>query len=85
MENLNNHFHREDFSSIDHFIPRRMEEVSASGEAYDSRYPLGKVDLDMSSVGRPNLESHVFHGFGSSPARFEEDFRPRASLRAMFK
>ena len=41
----------------------------------------GKVDLHMSSVGWPNLESHVFHGFGSSPARFGEDFRPRASLR----
>ena len=37
---------------------------------------MGKVDLHMSSVGWPNLESHVFHGFGTSPARFGEDFAP---------
>ena len=85
MENPDNHFHREDFSSIDHLIPRRMEEVSASGEAYNSRNPLGKVDFDMSSVSGPTPESHVCHGFGRSPARFGEDFRPRASLCAMFK
>ena len=62
-----------------------MELVSASGEAYNSRYPVGKADLDMSIVGEPNLESHVFHGFGSSPASFGQDFRSRSSLRAMFK
>ena len=85
MKNPDNHFHREDFSSIDPLIPRRMEEVSASGEAYNSRIPLGKVDFDMSSVSGPTAESHVFHGFGNSPARFKKDFRPRASLCAMFK
>ena len=62
-----------------------MEAVSAPGEAYKSRYVWAKVDIDMSSVGRPNLESHIFDGSWSSPTRFGKDFRPRASLRAMFK
>ena len=82
LENPDNYFHREDFSSIDHLIPRRMESVSASGEAYNSRNPLGKVDFDMSSVSGPTPESNVFHGFGRSPARFGMDFRPRASVSA---
>ena len=66
-------------------IPRRMELVSAPGEAYNSSSRCGKVDFDMSSVGRPNLQSHVFYGFRSFPTRFGKDFQPRASLRAMFK
>ena len=47
-----------------------MEVVSAPGEAYNSRYVWAKADLDMSSVDRPNLESHVCDGFRSSPTRF---------------
>ena len=51
-----------------------MEAVSAPGEAYNSRYVWAKVDIDMSSVGRPNIGSHVFDGFRSSPIRFGQDF-----------
>ncbi len=72
------------FQKLYHIL-RRMDKVSAPGEAYNSRYVCGKVDIDMSSVGRPNLGSHVFNGFHSSRTRFGKDFRPTASLRAMFK
>ena len=51
-----------------------MEAVSAPGEAYNSRYVWAKVDIDMSSVGRPNIGSHVFDGFRSSEIRFGQDF-----------
>ena len=32
-------------------------------------YAFPRIDFDMSSVGRPNLESHVSDGFRSSPTR----------------
>ena len=74
MKNLWIHFDRADFSHDVYNIPRRMEAVSAPGEAYNSRYVWAKVDIDMSSVGRPNIGSHVFDGFRSSPIRFVQDF-----------
>ena len=57
-----------------------MELDLAPGEAYNSRYVWAKVDLDMSSVGRSNLESHVFNGFRSFPNSFGQDFRSRGNI-----
>ena len=52
-----------------------MEVVSASGEAYNSSSAWVKVDFDMSSVGRPTIESYVFDDVRSSPTRLGQDFR----------
>ena len=77
LQILSIHFDRADFSHDVDNIPRRVEVVSAPGEAYNSRKSVGKVGLDMSSVGRPTIGSHVFDGSRSSPIRFGQDFHSR--------
>ena len=47
MKNLWIHFDRADFSHDVYNIPRRMEAVSAPGEAYNSSSRCRKVDLHM--------------------------------------